>query len=871
MKLYVVDAYNWIFRSYFALPEMSNDKGEATHGIFGFVRSLHKLIKDFSPTHIAVVWDGPRGKEKRTAIYADYKAHREAAPEDLPGQVERVKRFCTLMGLPQLCVEGVEADDTMGTLAHHLGKGENEVYLCTSDKDMCQLVNDNVFVLKTHHDNLVVDAAGVRKQFGVEPSQIIDLLAMMGDSSDNIPGLPGFGPKTAATLLQSMGSLDYILAHPEEVPGKKKRETIEQDADLARLSRELATIYLDVDVPRKMDAYCVGEPNMEGLTSFYREFGFKALLKEVTPRQESSGKYHLVEDLEQLTDLLQGEIAFDTETTDLRPLQAELVGIGFCIKEGEAWYVPITLGREKVIKALKPLFADPKRSFIAHNAKYDAHVLLNCGIEVSNIGWDTLLASYTLRAHERAHSLDHLALTYFDKVKTPITDLIGKGKNQKSMLDVPVEQVADYCGEDVDYTFRLKGRLQEELKERGLTPVFEEIEMPLLPVLLKMERRGMFVDRERLEKMSGELTRAVKVLVEEIHDMAGEEFNVSSPKQLSQILFEKMGIKPPKKTATGYSTNAEVLEGLAADYPIATKVLEYRQLEKLRSTYVDTLPGQIDPDTGRVHPTFNQYGAATGRLSCSDPNLQNIPVRSPIGREIRAAFRPEKKGWLYLSADYSQIELRLLAHMSEDPGLLQAFQQGEDVHVATAASVFGVPLEKVTKEQRFQAKAVNFGIIYGQQAFGLGRQLGIHPKEAGKFIERYFEKYPKVKAFVDRCQERAREEKRAVTLFGRERLLPEIDSRNPSIRTAAERLAVNTPLQGTAADLIKIAMIEMEQKLAKMESMMILQIHDELLFEAPHEEMETLKPLVRKTMEGALDLKIPLVVDLAVGKNWKEC
>jgi DNA polymerase I len=363
----------------------------------------------------------------------------------------------------------------------------------------------------------------------------------------------------------------------------------------------------------------------------------------------------------------------------------------------------------------------------------------------------------------------------------------------------------------------------------------------------------------------------VKVLVEEIHDMAGEEFNVSSPKQLSQILFEKMGIKPPKKTATGYSTNAEVLESLAADYPIATKVLEYRQLEKLRSTYVDTLPGQIDPDTGRVHPTFNQYGAATGRLSCSDPNLQNIPVRSPIGREIRAAFRPEKEGWLYLSADYSQIELRLLAHMSEDPGLLQAFQQGEDVHVATAASVFGVPIEKVTKEQRFHAKAVNFGIIYGQQAFGLGRQLGIHPKEAGRFIELYFEKYPKVKTFVDRCQERAREEKRAVTLFGRERLLPEIDSRNPSIRTAAERLAVNTPLQGTAADLIKIAMIEMEQKLAGMESMMILQIHDELLFEAPHEEMETLKPLVRKTMEGALDLKIPLLVDIAIGKNWKEC
>jgi len=569
------------------------------------------------------------------------------------------------------------------------------------------------------------------------------------------------------------------------------------------------------------------------------------------------------------------EVCFDTETTGIHPITAELVGIGFSIEPKEAWYVPCNgkLGREKVIEILKPLFENPKVGFFAHNAKYDIHILLNYGIQLANLSFDTILASYVLNAHERQHSLDSLALSRFGKVKTPITDLIGKGKKEISMWDVPIPLVSDYCCEDVDYTARLKLELERELKERGLESVLFDIELPLLHVLVKMERKGIFLDLPYLKKLSKEVEKKIKVSREEIFSMSGEEFNLNSPKQLSEILFEKLEIPPIKKTTTGYSTSADVLEKLRLDYPIVDHILEYRQLEKLRSTYIDNLPHQVNPKTGRIHCTFNQSMTATGRLSSQDPNLQNIPVRTELGRKIRGAFRPDADNASYLAADYSQIELRLMAHFSEDPALMDAFQHGEDIHRHTASRVFDVPIKEVTSEMRRRAKAVNFGIMYGQGPYGLSQQLGIPQKEAKEFIERYFKLYSRVHKFVESCIKKCEKNGKAVTMTGRERAIPEITNKNPMLRAAAERLAVNTPLQGSQADLIKIAMLKIdalfEEK--KLPSMMILQIHDELVFEVPDDRIEEVGSIVKKTMEEIWELKVPLVVDVKVGKNWEQC
>ena len=563
------------------------------------------------------------------------------------------------------------------------------------------------------------------------------------------------------------------------------------------------------------------------------------------------------------------------ETTHIRPLLAKLVGVGFCFKEGEAYYVPVNgrLGHERVLKALHPLFANPTLGFYGQNIKYDLHVLASEGIGVPNVCFDTILASYLLNTASRRHSLDSLALQYFGKVKTPIKTLIGRGKKEISMDKVPIQQVSDYCCEDVDYTFRLKQIFEKELKKRKLDGLLFDLELPLMTVLAKMERAGMYLDVDRITPISKELYKDRAHLKKEIYKLAGEEFNISSPKQLSHILFEKLGIKPLKKTATGHSTRAEVLETLAKEYPIAERILEYRILDKLLSTYIDTLPGEVNPETGRIHPTFNQSGTTTGRLACQDPNLQNIPVRSEQGRRIREAFRPQKRGWSLLAADYSQVELRLLAHLSEDPRLIKAFKHGEDIHTYTASLVFNVPIDKVTKVQRQQTKAINFGIIYGQQAYGLSQQLHIDVREAADFIEAYFDRYPDVFAFIETCIKEAHKTGKTITMIGRERDIPEINSNNAIVRNASERLAINTPLQGSAADMIKLAMLDIDAKLkkGKMQSIMILQVHDELIFEAPDEELKELKSLVKEAMEHVFSLKVPIVVNLAVGKNWGEC
>jgi DNA polymerase-1 len=886
--LFLIDASGYLYRSYHAIRGMTNARGESTNALFGFIRSLQKLIKDFSPEHLVAVFDGPRSLEKRSALYSAYKAHRKEMPGDLRYQIQWAKEYCHLMGLPQLTVEGVEADDTLGSVACWAEQEGCRVYLCTSDKDMAQLVTDRISILNTFKENQILGPREVEQIYGVPPKLMVDWLAITGDASDNVPGLPGFGPKTATALLQQFGSLEALLAQPEKLAGKK-RETVQQEAQKVLLSRQLVTIDTQVPFPRDREFFKIVGPDVPRLREFYAQMNFNSLLRElsdVVQHQADAAdaahdvQYHLIDEeaaLEQLVRSLSqaAKICVDTETTGVRPLCATLVGIGLGVRPGEAWYIPTNgvLGLSKVCEALNPLFANPNIEFYGHNLKYDLQVLNSVGLRMPHICFDTLLAAYILNSHQRRYALDDLALEIFGKKMIAIEELIGKGRHQVTMAEVPIPKVQAYCGEDVDYTCRLHEVLSKALEERGLQRVYYDIELPLLPVLARMERQGIFLDAPRLKAMGEQINAQIMQAAEEIYAMVGERFNLNSPKQLSEILFTKMGIKPPRKTATGHSTSADVLESLAEDYPLARKMLEYRSLEKLRSTYIDALPSEINSNTGRIHPNFNQSVAATGRLACQDPNLQNIPVKTVVGRKIRAAFRPQQEGWSFLAADYSQIELRLLAHFSEDPQLLEAFHREQDVHAHTASIVFGIALTDVSYEHRQQAKAVNFGVIYGQQAFGLGRELGIDVKSASQFIDLYFKRYPNVRGYVNTCIEQARISGRAVTMTGRERLIPEITSQNSHLRSAAERLAINTPLQGSAADLIKMAMITLDRLLIErgLRAKMILQIHDELLFEVPDEEIPTVTDLVKEVMEGVVSLRVPLVVDIKVGKNWEEC
>jgi DNA polymerase I len=885
-SLYILDAVNFLFRSYYAIGPMTNPKGESTNALYGFIRSLFKIMAEFSPNHLVAVFDGPDNKKSRTDIYKDYKSHRKGMPEDLVPQLGKALEFCELAGIPHLSIPGVEADDTMGSIATWAEKNGASVFICSSDKDLCQLVSDHVFLIHAHKNNLLVDRNKVKELFGVKPEQIIDLLALVGDASDNIPGLEGIGPKTATALLEEFGSLNEILHQAPHITGKKG-ETIRNGKEIALISQKLATIHLNITIPHEESFYQLKAPQIESLKHFYQDMHFMSLLKELDlsadvelPKESPSKQevfYTLIHDEAAFKALIESlkhhkEICIDTETTDIRPMYARMVGIGFCTKAGSAWYVPMngSISRKVIQSGLQDLFQS-EISFFGHNIKYDLHVLKNEGLPPPRISFDTILASYLLNPQNQRHNLDQLSLEKFQKVKISIDDLLGKGKSQISMDQVAIEKVCEYCCEDTDYTFRLKELFVKELEEKDLSKILMDIELPLLPVLLNMERSGIFIDESILYEMSKELFAQLQKLEAKIYDLAGEHFNINSPKQLAVILFEKLGLKPPKKTQTGYSTAADVLESLQDDSPIVKYILEYRQIEKLRSTYVDALPLAVNPDTKRIHCTFNQSVAATGRLSCQDPNLQNIPIRTAEGKKIREAFRPQYNGWSFLSADYSQIELRLLAHLSEDPMLMKAFQEGEDIHTYTASLVFNVPLDEVTPEMRYQAKAVNFGILYGQQAYGLSQGLSIHYKEAADLIETYFDRYKKVKEYIEFCKENVRKTGIAFTMTGRQRPIPEIHSKNPTLRAFAERLAVNTPLQGTQADLIKLAMIEIDKKLPSEEAFMVLQIHDELLFETPDNEIDKIGPFIKKTMEGMFKLKVPLVVDISIGKNWGAC
>lgn len=882
-KIYIIDAVNYLFRSYYAIRSMINAKGESVGALYGFIRSVQKLIKTFQPTHLVCVFDGPDNKKSRKALFADYKMHRKGAPEDLFPQFDWAGTFCELAGISVLCVDGVEADDTMASIALWAKKQGAKAYLCSSDKDLAQLVDEDVFVLHPHKDHQLVDAANVKQLYNVRPDQMLDYLAIMGDASDNIPGLEGFGPKTAAALLEEFGTLDNILAHPEKVKGEKKQEILRTQKERAILSRDLARLDTAVGIPQETSFYKIKEGNPQTLRAFYHEMNFSSLLREMGEAPPAEGKkrarntdkhaYHLVEDGAALETLLEKlaqakEVGVDVETTSEKPMLAELVGIGFCLEPGEAWYVP---WREQ--KELLYFFSTAKCGFFGHNLKYDLHVLCNHGMPLHKISFDTILASYLLQPQNRRHNLDDLALEKFHRVKIPIESLIGKGKGQITMREVPVEKVKEYCCEDIDYTARLKELFEEDLQTRKLEKVFHEIELPLLPILAKMEQEGIYLDAEKLADIGAEQLRTLQKLESKIFSEVGEEFNLNSPKQLSEVLFEKLGMKKPARAKTEYATGAEVLEELAEEYPIAGLILEYRTLEKLRTTYIEALPTSIHPKTGRIHCTFNQSVAATGRLSCQDPNLQNIPVRSREGIAIRSCFRPQKKGWSFVGADYSQIELRLLAHFSEDEELLRAFNEGEDVHAYTASLVFNLPITMVTPEMRNQAKTVNFGILYGQGPYGLAKQLGISMQEAAAFIKTYFERYPKISHYLEACKEEARRTGLATTLTGRQRPIPEIGNQNPQIRAAAERLAINTPLQGTAADLIKKAMITIDREMAAKgwKGQMILQIHDELIFEVPDEEAPLISKFVKKAMESVFPLLVPIEVHIAIGKNWAEC
>ncbi|MBI3508460.1 MAG: DNA polymerase I [Chlamydiia bacterium] len=888
-KIYIIDAVNYLFRSYYAIGPMTNPKGESTSALFGFIRSIQKLIKEFSPKHLICVFDGPDNKKSRHALYADYKMHRKGAPADLYPQFEWASQYCSAAGIPLLCIEGVEADDTMAAIATWVSRENGQSFICTSDKDMMQLVNPHIFLLHAHKDNALIDANRVEEIYGVKPGQMLDLLAMMGDASDNIPGIPGFGPKTAASLLQEFGTLDAILAHPEKVKGEKKQQLIQEHKESALMSRKLASLDTGVPIPHDELFYQLKESDKATLATFYHDMGFLSLLKEIQngpivealkPQTVEKQEYILVDDATSLNTLLQRlkaeqEVGIDTETTDISPFLAELVGIGFCVEPGTAWYVPCNgqLGKHYVQKELQEFFATTNSAFFGHNLKYDRHVLQNHGMPVKQISFDTMLASYLLEPHNRRHNLDEVSLEKLKKVKIPIESLIGKGKTRISMADAPVEKVKDYCCEDIDYTSRLKSLFSEALHVRQLERIFYDIELPLLPILAKMEQTGIFLDVEKLHEIQGPLAEELNRAKNQVFASAGEEFNLNSPKQLSQILFQKLGLKQPAHRKTEFSTAADVLEELAEEHLIAQEILHYRLLEKLRSTYIEALPQLIHPKTGRIHCTFNQSVTATGRLSCQDPNLQNIPIRSKEGMAIRSCFRPQKPQWSYLGADYSQIELRLLAHFSEDPSLVRAFQTGQDIHTHTAALVFDVPLKEVTTEMRNAAKTVNFGILYGQGPYGLSKQLQISMAEASRFIKTYFERYPRVQAYLEACKESVKKTGISKTLTGRQRPIPEIHNKNPSIRAAAERFAVNTPLQGSQADLIKMAMIGIDRAIEErnLQGKMILQIHDELIFEIPDSEIEIFQKLVKEKMENVFTLNIPIEVHISVGKNWAEC
>ncbi|MFQ5443383.1 MAG: DNA polymerase I [Nitrospinales bacterium] len=882
--LYLIDGSSYIFRAFYAIRQyLSNAKGLPTNALFGFVNMLFKVIREKQPDYLAVVFDS-KEKTFRHKMYSEYKANREEPPDDLKQQFPYFEPLVNSFNIACLKKDGFEADDIIGTLAKQGEEKGFQVVIVSGDKDMMQLISKKVHMLDTMKDK-VFEEKDVVEKFGVPPEKVIDAMGLIGDSSDNIPGVSGIGPKTAAELIQKFGSIENLYDKIDQVEKKKLREKLERDKENAFLSRKLVTIDTNVELESQVEDLVRKDQNEEMVREIFNELGFTSLLKDVKSEPVKTDKsYHSILNEESFLKLLDelkaaGEFAIDLETTSLHPMEASIVGLSFAFKENEAYYLPVAhrylgapeqLEKEKVLSLLKPLLEDPKIKKVGQNIKYDLIVLHNEGIHLAGISFDTMLASYILNPSKRNHNMDDLAMEYLQHKTISYKDVAGSGAKQIGFEQVEVERATDYAAEDADITWLLTLKLRALLVEEDLA-LFNEMELPLLEVLAEMEINGVYLDREHLRKLSKQIEGDLKKLEKEIYSLAEEEFNINSPKQLSVILFEKLKLPAIKKTKTGYSTDVSVLEELASDHALPEKILNYRQLGKLKSTYVDTLPEEINKKTGRVHTSFNQTVAATGRLSSSDPNLQNIPIRTELGREIRKAFVAEGQNML-LSADYSQIELRILAHLSNDEALIKAFKGGEDIHSRTAAEIFGQSIDEVNDETRRMAKAVNFGIVYGLSAFGLSRQLKISPKEAKSFIDEYFNLYKNVKIFMDETIESARKLGYTKTLMNRKRYLPDINSKNRQVRDATERVAINSPVQGSAADMIKVAMIQLSNHLKKnkMKSKMILQVHDELLFECPIGEREKIETRVKKEMEGVYALKVPILVEMGWGKNWNE-
>jgi DNA polymerase-1 len=888
--LVLVDGSSYLYRAFYAMPSLSNSKGMPTGAAYGITNMLRRLLADYDPSHLAVIFDA-KGKTFRDDLYSEYKSHRPPMPDEMRQQLDAVRSLVKALGMPLLEVPGVEADDVIGTLAEQGEKCGFGVTISTGDKDMAQLVNESVTMVNTM-DGSRLDPQGVENKFGVAPGQMVDYLTLVGDAVDNVPGVPKVGPKTAVKWLKEYGSLDGIIAHADKVGGKVG-ENLRDCLDRLPLSRQLVTIKCDVELDVGPDDLTRAAPDTSQLRELFSELEFKTWLAEIlagqeeAPEEKPQADYETILDKKRLSAWIErlGEaesFAFDTETTSLDYMVAELVGVSFAIEPGEAAYVPCghdyedapeQISREDLLGALKPLLEDPTCVKLGQNLKYDMSVLARSGIKLQGVGFDTMLESYVLDSTATRHDMDSLALKYLSYRTVHFEDVAGKGAKQVTFNRVALEQAGPYAAEDADVTLRLHQTLWPRLRdEAGLRRLFEEIEMPLVPVLSRIERNGVFVERKMLEAQSVELAASMSSIATQAFDAAGEEFNLGSPKQIQRILFEKLELPVLEKTPKGQPSTAEsVLQELAHDYPLPKLLLEYRGMSKLKSTYTDALPGCINAETGRVHTSYRQAVASTGRLSSTDPNLQNIPVRTPEGRRIRQAFIAPPGNRL-LAADYSQIELRIMAHLSGDAGLTQAFESGEDIHRATAAEVFAVELQNVSNDERRSAKAINFGLIYGMSAFGLGRQLGIPRREAQAYVDLYFARYPGVKQFMDDTRERARDRGYVETVFGRRLYLPEIKSGNPARRQYAERTAINAPMQGTAADIIKRAMISLHKWLAEsgVQARMIMQVHDELVFEVAEDAVAEVQSVVVKEMESAARLSVPLKVDVGVGNNWDE-
>lgn len=898
--LVLVDGSSYLFRAYHALPLLTNSKGEYTNAILGVTNMLKKLVETYPEAYFGVIFDAP-GKTFRNDMYPEYKANRASMPDELREQIKPLHQLIKAMGLPLVMEPGVEADDVIGTLAKQAEEEDLNVVISTGDKDIAQLVTNKTSLINTMN-NQWLDEEGVKEKFGVSPDMIIDYLALMGDTSDNIPGVPKVGPKTAAKWLNAYGSLDEIIARADEVKGKVG-ESLRDHLDAIPLSKELVTIKCDVPLDKAPADLIRTQPDTETLKEMVSHYEFNSWLKQLGGTKASTVASEQVDEkplpakteltVETILDeatfnqwlakLTEAELfAFDTETTHLDYTKALVVGVSFAIEAGHAAYVPLAhsypgapqqLSRQWVLDQLKPLLESESARKVGQNLKYDANVLANHGISLAGICHDTMLQSYVLNSTASRHNMDALAEKYLGQETIHYEDVAGKGAKQICFDQVSIELAAPYAAEDADITLRLHQHIFPQLKQiDSLAMVYETIEMPLVPVLARMEQTGVLVDEQMLSQQSGELTASIKALETQAHEAAGQPFNLGSPKQIQEILYDKLGLPILKKTPKGQPSTAEsVLQDLAVDFPLPRLILEHRSLSKLRSTYTDKLPKQINPVTGRVHTSYHQAVAATGRLSSSDPNLQNIPVRSEEGRRIRQAFIAEE-GFTVMAADYSQIELRIMAHLSQDTGLLQAFKEGLDVHKATAAEVFGVPVDQVEAHQRRSAKAINFGLIYGMSAFGLAKQLDIDRGAAQGYINLYFERYPGVKQYMDETRELAREQGYIETLFGRRLYLPDILAKNGQRRQYAERTAINAPMQGTAADIIKLAMLSVDNWLQvdKPAVRMVMQVHDELVFEVENSYLDQAASIIQQKMSGAASLDVPLVVDVGMGKNWDE-